>query len=63
MRVAEFAAWFVELEPRPAGEPDGGNAAMIESRSELVKAADAPSVDGNERVYGDVENTGGLAQA
>jgi len=63
MLVAETAARLVELEARAPGEPDGGNAGMIEGGGELVEARNALAARGDERIYGNVKDAGSLAQA
>jgi len=60
--VAEAAAGLVELQARAAGEPDGGNAGVVERGGELVESGNALAACGDQRVDGDVENAGGLAQ-
>jgi hypothetical protein len=62
MLVAEATARLVELEARAAGEPDRGDAGMIEGSGELVEARNAPAARGDERINGDVKNAGSLAQ-
>src|SRR6266571_6585958 len=63
MRVAMFAAGIVKLETRAGGQPDSGDASVVQGRSEFVKAMDGTTPLGNQRVDGDVEDTGCLAQA
>jgi hypothetical protein len=47
MGVAVFAAGIVELEPRAAGQPYGGNGFVVECRGEFIKAAEADSPEGD----------------
>src|SRR5882672_10313300 len=62
MAVAEFAARLVKLETRTAGEPDSGDALMVEGGGELVESGHALATDGNQGIDGDKENAGSLAQ-
>src|SRR6267143_6601994 len=50
MSVAVFAAGIVELKPRAAGQPDGGNGFVVEGRGEFIEAAEAGSPEGDERI-------------
>ncbi|PYT54613.1 MAG: hypothetical protein DMG43_05650 [Acidobacteria bacterium] len=62
MHVAMFAAGIVKLETRAGGQPDSGDASVVQGRSEFVEAMDGTTPLGNQRVDGDVEDTGCLAQ-
>src|SRR5207245_7554923 len=63
MRVAMFAAGIVKLETGAGGQPDSGDASVVQGRSEFVEAMGGTTRFGNQRVCGDVEGTGWLAQA
>src|SRR5882757_4748718 len=62
LSVAVFPAGIVELETRAASKPDGGNGLVIESRSEFIQTREAVSAKRNQRIDGDVEHIGCLAQ-
>jgi hypothetical protein len=46
VRMAEFPAWFIELEARAAGQPYSRDSFMIERGRELIEPGDALSALG-----------------
>jgi hypothetical protein len=47
VRVSHFAARFVQLEARPAGEPDEWYAGVVQRSREFVKAGYSASAGGD----------------
>src|SRR5437899_2600040 len=63
MDVTVFATGIVELEARAAGKPDGGDACLVERRSEFIEAGSRLSAYGDQGINSDIENTRRLAHA
>src|SRR4029077_9710650 len=63
MRMAELAAWVVKMEARAAGQPDRGNALVIQRCGEFIKARYGLPSRGNQFINRNVEDAGSLAQA
>src|SRR5713101_948728 len=63
MDVTVSAAGIVELEARAAGKPDGGDACMVERRSEFIEVGSTLSAYGDQGINSDIENARRLAHA
>ena len=63
MRVSQLSAWFVELQARAAGQPNGRYSFVVERGGEFIKAGGAFAVLRKQAINGYVENAGRLAQA
>src|SRR6266478_4639772 len=62
MSVAMFAAGIVELKTRAAGQPNGGNGFVVESRGEFIETLEAGSPQGDQCINSDVEDARSLTQ-